>query len=297
MPTPSVVRVTQLGSPTGSVSTGKTTTGQETIKFRVKFDGTGSTLIDALNATTVSDGSVPPFGDARGVLILTGKDGSQLGEDSRLWDVTCTYTLPQPGEEQKPDDGRTRWAINISFSSQPYEKEIQFNPADGKPILNAAHDPISGVMDTESDEVLNVAFTSESGLFDVIDATKGTVNDADLTLTINGEEVVYPAGTLKFLDYTREYVLDASQEIYPRLTLRFLYRTDGWVRGIANKGFRKLVSGVPTWIKDDDGRDITEPVYLTADGTAKLASGSVVNTIDLDPIESDFTDLLAGVQT
>jgi hypothetical protein len=297
MPTPAVVKVTQLPSPTGNAQTGKTTTASETVKYRVEFDGPGSTFIDAINATTTSNGSVPAFGHARGALRLTAKDGSQIESNSRLWDVTCTYSLPQPGDEQKPDDERTKWAIDITFGSQPYEKEIQKNPADDKAIVNAVGDPITGVTDTDYDEVLNVAFTSETGMFDVIDAMKGKVNNSAITVTINGEEITYPAGTLKFLEYSIQYVLDGSMVIYPRLTLKFLYRADGWTRKIANKGFRKLVSSVPTWIKDDDGRDITEPVYLTADGTAKLAAGATVATVDLAPKTADLTALFDGIVT
>jgi hypothetical protein len=298
VPTPTVISVTQLGPVTGSVSIGKTTNGQEVRKYRVTFSALGANTADAINATTESSGSVPAFGVFSGPFMLTGKDASQVTEDGRLWDVVCTFTLPQPGEESKPaDEAVTRWAINITFSGLPYQTEIQKNPADDKPILNKVGDPISGVMDTKYDETLNVAFTSTSGLFDVIDATKGKVNSTDLTITINGEEVTYPAGSLKFDDYSIEYTLDANGSTYPRLTLKFLYRVDGWTRKIANKGFRKLVSGKAVWILDDDGQPIREPVYLKADGSDKLAAGAVVNTIDLEPKTADFSGLFSGVVT
>jgi hypothetical protein len=146
--------------------------------------------------------------------------------------VTSTFRIPTPGQEQAPDnpdpvDG-SRWAIDISLNDVDYEEEIQ-KDIHKKLMVNTACDPVTGVIVPRRDKELVISFTTNIPDWLGIQAADGTegrgcVNSELLTLTINGVERMFRAGTLKWFGSTFSATLDASGIVYPRFTYRLRER-------------------------------------------------------------------------
>jgi hypothetical protein len=290
MPTPSVVSVTPVGQLNGDVDI-VSNGASETVTYRVVFDGPGSTMVDAIFASTDSDGSVPAFGDARGFLVLTSKTASMNRATALEWTVQCKYVLPVPGQEAKPE-GASLWAVRIDGSSVPYEVSLQ-TQADGTRIVNTAGDFIENITDEAYDEEIVVTFSSTSIDFGTLQATKGKVNSDTVTMTINGVERVFNPNCMKLVAYTYSFIWDVSGVSYPRITLHLKIRDVTWIRQVPNMGYRKLVGENLVLIS----ATATTPYALNDEGTDVLAEGDPMVTIPVTPQTQIFTGLLDGIGT
>lgn len=292
MPSPSCISVTLVKGRSGTFTTLGGGSASDELTFRVVYDGVGSTAQMAMQA---DDGttSVPAFGEMLGNLMVTTKTPRQREQTPLEWEVGVSFTLPQPGQESKPDDPEIeKWAIVINGDAVPTEVEIQKKP-DGSWISNTAGDLLSGVMEAKYDEEISIEYAATTVPFTLFDGCKGRASNADITFVMNGEEVIYPTGTLKLDSYGYSYTRDVNGEQYPRIRLRLLFRAEGWVRKVPNLGFR---------VKTDDGpvvidRDAPQPFPLNADGDDVLEVGDEVLTVDVPTETADFTDLLDGLNT
>lgn len=290
---------------TGSVQIGKTITAGETRKYRVFFNGTDATLFDAVEAA-----GVPAYGASLGPLKLTSKTGETI-DDCSIWEVSCNYEFPQPGEESKPTEGDI-WAVSINVNSVMYEYEAQYD-ADGKPIANTAGDPITGVMRPKYDEEMTISFRSTDVNSDGINSCIGKINSTEFTLTINGQDFVYPEKTVLFSDYSVNFVPDVDGNTYPQNSYRLRIRQDTWTRVIANKGVNRSESGeripITRTVTEEDGtthdEPIQDPVYLTTDyddtppTVEEAAVGATVEQLNFEIYEQAdlFALLLDGIGT
>lgn len=296
--------VEALRGHTANRDVGSSITATEVRKYNVFFTGTDATGADAMTAS-----GVPQIGATLGTLVCNNQTAEAL-DDCSVWLVTNTYSLPQPGEEAKPS-GEDTWAINITVNSVMYEYEAQFD-ADGNPIQNTAGDPITGIMRPKYDEEMTITYRSTEVNSSGIDACIGKTNSVEITLTINGQEFVYPVNTMLFSDYSVAFVLDVNGSQYPETTLRLRIRQETWTRVVANKGFNGIVDGDPVTVgantimtlgtsgarlpltiplEDSGGvtheEPITSPVYLTT----SIADHTVERAAEDSPIEKLYFEI------
>lgn len=283
----------------GDVTVGSTVSGQQQTIWRVEFDAAHNNAVLAWSADAGANGKVPDFRDTIGIFILTGKKAKRHEDSPLVWDVTCTYVIPVPGQqESKPDDPDVqRWSVEINITSERREVEAQYDVF-MNPIENSAGDPITGIPKTLKDRKIAIAFTTD--LVDIagISTCEDKVNDSDVVFTVNGQPRTYLMGTLLFDDWTEGAVLDGSGIVYPRMTYYLAVRPDGWVRKVADKGLRELIGDGPgkqaITSLDENGnhtkQKITSPAYL--DGTGhEAAIGAPVSTI---PVNLSGTANLLG---
>lgn len=248
----------------------------ETLTYQATFDSP-PTFVEACNANAGVNGRIPPLFDKRGYLYLLQYGGKQNKKKPRMWEIKVTYRLPKPHETPapaSPDPAGEKWGIEVRINTVPFDVEVQ-QEISGAQIKNTVGDPIAGIMVSQKMEEISIGFTTN-----VIDWTgldrafgphgRGCTNSQPVYLTILGTERTFAVGTLLFSDYDMTYVLDWSGITYPRMTYKLMWREDGWRRMIANKGYRQLLSGVPTPILAGTGPNapkISTPVYLKPSGS------------------------------
>lgn len=309
-----VLRVTEKRERSFSANTGTSTSASETVQYQVFFSDSTASGHEASEATTVSDGSVPDYGDdIDGILFLRNKTARRDVENPTVWIVDCTYELPQPGQEAKPDDEETeRWAIQVDIHSVPMQREIQ-RDIYGKPIINSfggyvPGDAIDGVTVEFYDEEVVVGFTATSVDWTGIDKCIGKINASSIDLNINGQSRTFSAKTLRFVDYAVSYILDSSGVTYPHLQYRLLHRDfvdddlnhHDWTRELANKSLNQLgpTNDTKIPITDDNGNPVSSAQYISAAGIPLgVGDDAVMLSFDLLYTCDMLTDLLWDIQT
>jgi hypothetical protein len=174
--------------------------------------------------------------------------------------VTVTYSLPSAAgysiNEPKPAEGG-KWNKRIQGRTLVWEEEVwTAKDADGVtvPIVNSAGQRFQrGVNKQYYDEEFILTFTTNAPNFSAIEACRGKVNDAEITITVRGVTRTFAIGTLKLIDTEWEFNFNyANDPDSPDVNMmyRFRYKPDGWDVRKVDEGF---------YVIDPEGEEIEGP--------------------------------------
>lgn len=127
-------------------------------------------------------------------LVVTGKSAVRLREDFRVWDVSVTYSLPEPGKSEQPQ-AAGKWNVRISGGEQPvtedvwsYRVDAAGNPHNGDwmPLNNSADDALQpGQKRTLDFEEIIIEYDTLLPEFSVWAACRRKCNDAEVTMRMH----------------------------------------------------------------------------------------------------------------
>ncbi len=273
--------------------------------LRVIFDGTDVTLANVIFAAGLP---------VRGVLYDANlypvtREAKRDTEDERIWIVKIGFVNPKPNDKKDQPDGATKYNVQISGSSVPYEEETHVDK-NGNIITNTNGEPFNPPLTkVRYDLQVNCSYFVLAPDWATIDGCVGKSNSAAVTLTINGSTRSFATNTLKLDSYTWSADVDSKQTKVVQIQLVLLYRVDTWQYKVPNKSFYKKVSGELKPILYDDlgttltdgnplkGQPIAEPAYLSSAG-AVLAAGATAYLVPVDIIvTTSFASLLSEIST
>jgi hypothetical protein len=264
-----VYELTRGRSVTGRL--GETSTYTRT--FAVRVDDPGTSLVDIVNANGVS--YFDPHPDDPSCVAL--EYDCQGGDDTGMWYTnTVRYMVPPIKEYEQGNDPskipEDQWSAAASISSGPVTRDNQ-----GKPIVNAAKDPIGGLEKDYAEfritlvrAYLNMAWSAGALAY------TNAVNSS----AWNGG----PPRTWKCHFQSAQKVKENNQGFtltYWSTTWDFAFRPETWdlKEGCENVGLNELKNGKRYAIRDDQGAPIASPVALTTSGGVASAGTepSIIN--------------------
>lgn len=272
---------------------------REVQQWQVTFDGITSPRA-ALTASIEGGAAIPAWGtehDDDSSMFVTSKTAAREDGARNIFRVVVTYAVPQIGwGEAKPEGENVKWNKRVSVSGVETVEGTNFD-TEGDPIRNSFGDVYSSdIPGVIYDQAITVSFNTDTPNVTAIEACRGKVNDAEVTIALEGYTQTFPAGTLRLGNATADAEISPTGETSWAVTLPFVYRSQldpdnvemGWKTLIVDKGFR---------YENDAGKTIKSEVEVFLDGDGKkLPDGDpavlqVVNNV----YEESFTDLLADV--
>ncbi len=171
-------------------------------------------------------------------------------EDGFSWDVAITYG----GENtDNPLDEPASYSISYSPTEVPVDFDIN-----GDAILNSAGDPFNEICFSEEFRPV-ISVTKNFATYPA-----GLAENADRTVN-SAAFLGFAAGTVRFVGISGNSQYNETIGTYYSVTIEFAIQPT-WKKQILNQGFRELDGGELVMIQLD-GKDISQPVPLKADGT------------------------------
>jgi hypothetical protein len=289
-----VLEVIELGGGGHSGGSDVESGGRYVREYQVEFDAPNGDAVAAILAS-----GIPDYGDAYpsdSSSFVTGKEGSQEGDNPCIWTVRVTYSVPRINSEApaSPDapsggsGGTTSPIQSQKITWRSYTKTVAFvKDKAGNLVKNAAGDPFdpSFTRELRYPELVVVRTQSSFNVQWKLDY-EGKKNDA--AVTIGGK--VFGAETLRVTDIVADYPTGPSNNLW-QVTITIRYDPLLHKLVALNAGLReKLVLGIMVPIMDG-GVPVGQPVPLTAAGR-RLAVGAAENYLTFDDVETvDFTKL------
>lgn len=269
----------------------------ESWSYLVEFDDKATPLASALTAS-VGGTAIPHKGTVSGGLTVTQVEARRDRDNPTLAQVTVTWGIPSDGGgggSGGEGDPGVKWNATISVEGVEFRETVT-QDKDGKNIENSAKQPFDPPLEqTYYDEQVTVSFNSWLVDLNNIEATRGKINSASVTMTVNGLTRTFAAKTLKLTAAKYTTTVGDGGQTYWDIDYTLLYRKDGWKRKVVDRGYYERIGGKLIQIKDQYGEPVTSPSYL--DGTGKkLSQGAdaVLKEFELDK-DVSFTGLFTGL--
>jgi hypothetical protein len=261
-------------------------------------------LVECSSATDTADvalnaGSLPTLGSTITAHTGTNVIGlTVLDRDVRRKDRSPFHFIVRITAGTPTLNGSNKTVVDLNVDGVKYFYPIYTNSA-GAAITNAAGDffdpPLEEVKD---DERISVSFTSNAIDLTNIDACRQKVNSGSITMNVvvkgNTYNRTFAAKTL-LLDEARYGVRLGDGQGMWKIDYVFLYRADGWIRKVANLGW-KQVSGTNRFdCIDEKFQKCSQPMPLATNGL-QLLFGIAPNYIDVETKTAvSFTGLFTGL--
>jgi hypothetical protein len=233
---------------------------EEVHKYLVKTDDKQTTAFQARTAS-FGDVSIPAEGSILpGTAMTAHVEAERLTENPLYWAVTVTYSLPSSNgfavNETKPAEGG-KWNKSIRGRTLVWEEEIYTaKNADGEVVTiqnSAGQRFLTGINKQYYDEEFIVNFTTDAPNWSAIQACRGNVNDAEISLTVRGVTRTFAIGTLSLMHVEWEYNFNYTNDPdAPDLNFEysFQYKPDGWAVRKVDEGY---------YVIDPEGEEVEGP--------------------------------------
>ena len=276
-----------------------------TRSFMVQTDHPNTSLVDIANAPGVSFGDVHPNDSTVYALKF---DAKPIGENPLLYEVNVEYGLP-PAEETASDPsgggGGGSGTAAPNFAAAPPDvwsggsslstvgtmslpKTAGGSPV---PVTNTAGVLFADITVEQARYTLSLARSyTDTGFLALLAANTNAVNST----TWAGCE---PNTWLcKGARWDRHQESNSGTTLlYYRVTWEFEYNPDKWTLVLNSVGYSELVSGKLKPILDGDGKPVSEPVALLANGTAAGAGIAPAQITYYPHKQIDFNTAFGGV--
>jgi hypothetical protein len=205
-----------------------------------------------------------------GSALLTAREAKQ-SEDPEWWEATCNYTTDFSSHDQQASElGPLAQPPKVSWATEDVEEAVQEDIA-GAPVVNSVDDPFDPPLTIEkSRPVLRVS------------GNAATFDQVEFDIRCNGVNNAvwygFPKYTVKFDDYSAAQEWDEKTlTFYWKIDLVFKINKKTWDAKLLDQGFRAFdpVTGGTYSVLDDNGKPVTNPVLLDANG---LELGTVTST-------------------
>ena len=283
----------------------------ETLVYHVHTDGAtsgGQWTDTAANARVANDGthSIPVPNSTipvNGVgCLVQSVEAERMAETPLVFLVTVTCGIQPSGGEG------TKFEITITVDGDEYSEPI-FKDVNSKPIKNSCNQSYEPPLEKTYNERESMSINFKSDVVDVstISATRGKVNDAEVTLHIAalGYSRTFAEKTLQLKKASYTVTIDnTGAKLYWSISYVCTYDPATWAAPIVDRGLYTLdpsgavdSAGLPKLVPilDREGLPVTTPQFLNGSGQ-KLAAGANVH-IDTYELYStaDFTALFTGL--
>lgn len=193
--------------------------------------------------------------------IVQRRTAQRAVDPGLSWVVTCEYGRSKnPSEDDNPFNEPVRVSYRSNSQDVPLIVDLEDNPV----LCSNACPYLDPVIVTRAHPVWVFVRNEPNDPSSIATSYVDHVN--------NGTYLGKPTGTIKCTDIDGEKQFQSNQP-YWEVTYTFSYRVDGWQPAPLNHGFMELSGGAHIKIKDSEGRDISEPRLLDANG-AKLSAAA-----------------------
>lgn len=232
--------------------------------------------------------------------IVGSADAERLAEDPCAFKVRVQLVPLVRTMEPRPEGENIRWRVDLSVDSTLYTEPVSVD-SEGAEIRIQTGEPVDPPLQKEYfDREYNLSFRSDFLDIDNWELCGGNVNDAEITMTVRGQAIVFPVGTLKFMYPRASIVYESDGSSCWQNQAKLLYRKDTWISKVQGKSLYHL-DGSGNLVPNRDAKNVplALPQFLTEDGTDYVRQNEELP----DPLEFQvpelvsFAELLDGIAT